>query len=668
MVRFSRLVLLPFAVLLLALSSGGPGVAAPSSEFNYSENGYAILDPAHASPYRINDERLILAIQECLTVLDAETGKATPGAAESWSPSADGRTWTFKLRKGALWSDGSPVTAKDFVRSWVRIMDPFTESPWTWLFRSIQGCAVISDNSARADGFVALRNGLKVLTAANPNGVPGESLLDLLQTTGVRPFLEGVKGRSLSRMLKWKSGDLFPPEMVKKAISALSKQKKKVRNLYRDALEAFGKAGSGVEAKDDLTLIVRTHGAAPFLPELLARSAFAPLHASVEHLRGKAFEAQNYVTNGPFLLAGRGAKPPENEPNKRTLSVVELLRNPKYQGPNPAQVEHIKCFTDQDESGQSGKEDVRRYETGDLQWINATWPEFPVKKLRKKIKALEGYTERSTPTVLFMRLRCDRAPFKDKEARRAFALAMDRSSLAKRFWPGGDPAFRLVPPGIEGRTDGISCPRPDSNGAKAAFKAAALDSDLWLEIVFGEAPGHDDVARTLVNGWKKTLGVEPPGFQITPENEIRNILRAGGYQVMLTAYRGFVDDPYAYLAPLHSGDADSGLGWRDAAFDALIDAAGDPDLALEDPEGWLKKVGRPELSSALTAAKGSQEGRARLRREALAAAERRALDEFVIVPLLFLKEATLLRGAKGLGSDEARRNPGFVGSLSSVRR
>lgn len=47
-----------------------------------------------------------------------------PGAAESWSANADSTVWTFNLRKNAKWSDGTPVTAKDFVASWRRLVDP----------------------------------------------------------------------------------------------------------------------------------------------------------------------------------------------------------------------------------------------------------------------------------------------------------------------------------------------------------------------------------------------------------------------------------------------------------------------------------------------------------------------------------------------------------------
>ena len=57
---------------------------------------------------------------------DGQDGKPIPGAAESWTTSADGLIWTFKLRPGLVWSDGVPVTAEDFVYSLQRILDPKT--------------------------------------------------------------------------------------------------------------------------------------------------------------------------------------------------------------------------------------------------------------------------------------------------------------------------------------------------------------------------------------------------------------------------------------------------------------------------------------------------------------------------------------------------------------
>ncbi|MDJ0523678.1 MAG: ABC transporter substrate-binding protein, partial [Planctomycetota bacterium] len=686
MVRTLRLVLLAAVALALVVAPTSPGQAEDKKVFRYADNGYAQLDPARASLYRLNDERLIVALQECLTVLDPKTGKAKPGAADSWSPSADRKTWTFKLRKGAKWSDGSPVTAEDFLRAWRRQLDPFTNSDWSWLFRSIQGCATITDNSARTTGFSLVRNGLRELIRSSPNGIPGEELNSLLDDTGVRPFLTAVKSRSMKRMLKWSDDKAFPPEMTKKVIDELKKARRKHKSLWEDEYDVFGTTASGVHAPDKHTLVIKTEGDAPFLPELLARSAFAPLHKSVESKRDQAFQAGDFVNNGPYMLKGRGARPPENQPDKRITSVVELARNPHYNGPNKPNFDTIRCDTDLTlqvaaAKDLEGLDDVRQFKDGKIDWVYLTYPnEYPRKdRVRKKkskkkrvdlradIEGLKGWQVRSSPRVIFLRFRCDKAPFNSKDARKAFALALDRKRLAGMYWPKAETAYRIVPPGIDGRVEGIACARPSKSEAKAAFKAAALESDTWVELSFGESPGQGDVAYDMVALWKKTLGIEP-GTRIESDQDVRNVLRAGGYQAMVSDYRGFVNDPYGFLAPFHSDDADSGLGWRDEMFDALLDAARDPTYAIENEAEWLEKVGS-SMQGVLAGAKSGQAGRAKLRLECLAAAERRLLDEFVVVPLLFMNEAVLAKpGVKDMDGPGALNNPGFTGSLVHVKR
>ena len=65
---------------------------------------------------------------EGLLVSDLD-GHPAPGVAESWD-NKDAKVWTFHLRKDAKWSDGTPVTAQDFVYSWQRSVDPNTASPY----------------------------------------------------------------------------------------------------------------------------------------------------------------------------------------------------------------------------------------------------------------------------------------------------------------------------------------------------------------------------------------------------------------------------------------------------------------------------------------------------------------------------------------------------------
>jgi oligopeptide transport system substrate-binding protein len=60
-------------------------------------------------------------------------GIVYPGIAESWETSTDGKTVTFTLRE-SNWSDGTPLTAGDFVYSWLRGMDPSTASEYSWIW------------------------------------------------------------------------------------------------------------------------------------------------------------------------------------------------------------------------------------------------------------------------------------------------------------------------------------------------------------------------------------------------------------------------------------------------------------------------------------------------------------------------------------------------------
>lgn len=87
-----------------------------------------------------------------------KSGTVYPGIAESWEVSEDGLTVTFKLRE-SKWSDGSPLTAHDFVYSWKRGMDPATASEyaWIWEYTNIVG-AFDAVNGASLDevGVTAL--------------------------------------------------------------------------------------------------------------------------------------------------------------------------------------------------------------------------------------------------------------------------------------------------------------------------------------------------------------------------------------------------------------------------------------------------------------------------------------------------------------------------------
>ncbi|PAA99372.1 ABC transporter substrate-binding protein [Serratia fonticola] len=86
---------------------------------------------ASLDPHKVEgtpESNIILNLLEGLVSTDAN-GHLAPAVAENWE-NTDYQTWTFHLRPGAVWSDGSPVTAQDFVYSWQRLADPKTGSPY----------------------------------------------------------------------------------------------------------------------------------------------------------------------------------------------------------------------------------------------------------------------------------------------------------------------------------------------------------------------------------------------------------------------------------------------------------------------------------------------------------------------------------------------------------
>ncbi|EHE90909.1 hypothetical protein LDBUL1632_00591 [Lactobacillus delbrueckii subsp. bulgaricus CNCM I-1632] len=67
-----------------------------------------------------------------------KNGQPAAGLAKSGTVSKDGKTWTFKLRSNAKWSNGEKITAQDFVYSWRRTINPKTASPYAYIFSGIK--------------------------------------------------------------------------------------------------------------------------------------------------------------------------------------------------------------------------------------------------------------------------------------------------------------------------------------------------------------------------------------------------------------------------------------------------------------------------------------------------------------------------------------------------
>jgi ABC-type oligopeptide transport system substrate-binding subunit len=120
------------------VSSGGvtlPDDAAPLDQQMFRS---AAIEGKHFDTMRNEYEGFAYeATIEQLAKMGPE-GEWHPAAADSWEQSEDGRTWTFHLRQDAMWSDGVPVTADDWVYSFRRYLDPEMANVYAWFLFDLE--------------------------------------------------------------------------------------------------------------------------------------------------------------------------------------------------------------------------------------------------------------------------------------------------------------------------------------------------------------------------------------------------------------------------------------------------------------------------------------------------------------------------------------------------
>ena len=116
-------------------TSGAASSAAGSSTGSVNTAGFTVqygsnpetLDPALNSA--VDGANTIITIFEPLLLIN-ENNEVVGGQAESWEASEDGLTWTFTMRDGLKWSDGTDLNAKDFEYSFKRMANPDTAAPY----------------------------------------------------------------------------------------------------------------------------------------------------------------------------------------------------------------------------------------------------------------------------------------------------------------------------------------------------------------------------------------------------------------------------------------------------------------------------------------------------------------------------------------------------------
>ena len=133
-------------------ATSGNASSAGSSTGSINTAGFTVqygsnpetLDPALNSA--VDGGNTIITVFETLLIIN-ENNEAVPGQAESWTTSEDGLTWTFTMRDGLKWSDGTELNAKDFEYSFKRMANPDTAAPYA------ETCLGMIDGFEEAAGF-----------------------------------------------------------------------------------------------------------------------------------------------------------------------------------------------------------------------------------------------------------------------------------------------------------------------------------------------------------------------------------------------------------------------------------------------------------------------------------------------------------------------------------
>lgn len=161
--------LIPWRILVIATVLGTLFSCGKKTETNvvkgnreqilYVANGKEPreLDPSLSTG--VPESNILDSLFEGLVTEDPKTLEIKPGVAHSWTVSEDGKTYLFKIRETAKWSNGDPVTAHDFVYSWKRSLMPNLGSQWAYMKDFIKGAKAF--NAGQSTDFSSV--GIKAI-------------------------------------------------------------------------------------------------------------------------------------------------------------------------------------------------------------------------------------------------------------------------------------------------------------------------------------------------------------------------------------------------------------------------------------------------------------------------------------------------------------------------
>ncbi|MBK1869711.1 ABC transporter substrate-binding protein [Aestuariivirga sp. YIM B02566] len=177
-----------FGLTTAALAEGGDLVVGISSDIK-------TLDP-QMSPLDVFRHTIRSTVFEALVFINPETLSADPMLADSWQKSDDGLTWTFNLKSGVTWHNGSPFTAADVVYSITRVQDAKVGSPFA------PQLTAISKAEAKDDKTVVL-----TLAHTVPGLLANLAVIQIVNEASIGTITTAPVGTGPFKFANWAPGD-----------------------------------------------------------------------------------------------------------------------------------------------------------------------------------------------------------------------------------------------------------------------------------------------------------------------------------------------------------------------------------------------------------------------------------------------------------------------------
>lgn len=473
-------------------------------EFRWSDGGLPqTFDPALAAVPPDTDA--VRALFEGLTDYDPQTLKPVAGVAARWESSTDKRTWLFYLRHDARWSNGGPVTAQDFVRSWRRTLRLGERAPHANLLANIVG--------ATQESPVATR----------PLVVPTPASTPLPQPEATATPTQSADATS------------GPAQTAPAPATA---QPSAMPAASPHVVPPFG-----VEAVDDFTLRVRLQRPDENFPALVAHPVFRPVHAgndeattadaatpqATEQNESPAELKPPFVSNGAFQL------------KNLALDNVVLERAQNYWSAKTVALERVRFVSMRDTEAA-----LAAYKAGEVDAVtNASVEPLAVKLLAP----YKDFHRATFGALTYYEFNLSRPPFDDLRVRQALTYAVDRARLSSDTLNGAsEPAETFMPAMNEGeeptQSDAANAAKIsyDVNAAKISYdvpRARKLLAEAGyaggagfprIRLLVNRNEQHRAVAQAIAGMWHSALGVETE-IVLRSWDEYEDSLRAGDYDI-----------------------------------------------------------------------------------------------------------------------------------------